>query len=197
MDEIRLKRTSIEIASLVDGIDRGQLRLPEIQRDYVWKPAQVAGLLDLLYREYPSGSILLWETEEDVSERRPKIEPTGALPVGTSFQYLLDGQQRLTSLHRVFHQPDLAKVVFNVENQKFQIQSAATAKDPRWVVVHEVLHAQDLFDYIDERAKVVVGVDRKLIGQRLSRLQRVGKYVYHVEICRTWRMTRSQKSSSA
>lgn len=182
MDEVKLQRTSIQITSLVDNIDRGQLRLPEIQRDYVWKPAQIAGLLDSLYREYPSGSILLWETDDPVTERRAKIEPTGAAPAGKAVQYLLDGQQRLTSLHRVFHQPDLAQVVFNVDTEKFQIQSAATAKDRKWVLVHEVLHAPDLFDYIDERSRILPDVDRKLIGQRLNRLYGIGRYLYHVEI---------------
>jgi hypothetical protein len=91
LDDVKLQRTSIQIASLVDSIDRRQLRLPEIQRDYVWKPAQIAGLLDSLYREYPSGSILLWETEEAVTERRAKIEPTGAPPAGRAVQYRLDG----------------------------------------------------------------------------------------------------------
>jgi hypothetical protein len=182
MDDLKLQRTSIPIASLVDSIDRGQLRLPEIQRDYVWKPAQIAGLLDSLYREYPSGSILLWETEDDVTERRAKIEPTGAPPAGKAVQYLLDGQQRLTSLHRVFHQPDLAKVVFNVDTERFQIQSATTAKNPKWVLAHEVLHAADLYDYVDERSKLLSDVDRKVIGQRLSRLHGIGRYLYHVEI---------------
>ena len=51
MDDVTLQRTTMPIASLVDSIDRQQLRLPEIQRDYVWKPAQIAGLLDSLYRE--------------------------------------------------------------------------------------------------------------------------------------------------
>ena len=180
--DVKLQRTSIQISSLVDGIDRRQLRLPEIQRDYVWKPAQVDGLVDSLYREYPSGSILLWETDDAVEERRAKIEPTGAPPAGKAVQYLLDGQQRLTSLHRVFHQPSVAKVVFNVETEKFQNDSAATARDPRWVSVHEVLHAADLFTYIDERSLLVPGVDRSLIGQRLNRLHGIGKYNYHVEI---------------
>lgn len=181
-DDVKLQRTQISIASLVDGIDRRQLRLPEIQRDYVWKPAQIAGLMDSLYREYPSGSILLWETEDSVEERRAKIVVSGAPPLGKSVQYLLDGQQRLTSLHRVFHQPELARVVFNVETEKFQIQSAATAKDPKWVTIHEVLHASDLFTYIDELSARLPAVDRKQIGQRLTRLHGIGKYIYHVEI---------------
>lgn len=182
MDDVKLQRTTMPISSLVDSIDRKQLRLPEIQRDYVWKPAQIAGLLDSLYREYPSGSILLWETDEDVMERRAKIESTGAPPTGKAVQYLLDGQQRLTSLHQVFHNPDAAKVVFNVENERFQIQSAATARDPRWVSVSEILREPDLFSFVDDLSQKVQTLDRKIIGSRLGRLQGVGKYLYHVEI---------------
>jgi hypothetical protein len=181
-DDVKLQRTQVQIGALVDSIDRGQLRLPEIQRDYVWKPAQIAGLMDSLYREYPSGSILLWETEDSVEERRAKIAPTGAPPMGKSVQYLLDGQQRLTSLHRVFHQPEAAKVVFNVATERFQNESAATAKDVHWIRVHDVLHAVDLFTLIDERAALLPDVDRKLVGQRLNRLSAVAKYIYHVEI---------------
>lgn len=187
MDEVKLQRTTIPIGALVDSVDRQQIRLPEIQRDYVWKPAQIAGLLDSLYREYPSGSILLWETDESVEERSPKFDPTGAPPLTRSVQYLLDGQQRLTSLHRVFHEsqrdePDRAMVVFSVEDERFQIQSAATARDPRWVLVHAILRETDLFAYVDQLSEKVPGLDRKEIGKRLSRLQAISKYLYHVEI---------------
>lgn len=182
MDEIRLQRTDIQLSSLVDRINQRELRLPEIQRDYVWKPAQIAGLMDSLYREYPSGSILLWETEEAIEERPAKIEETGAPPTGKAVQYLLDGQQRLTSLHRVFYSPELARVVFNIETQKFQIESAATAKDPRWIAVHEVFATENLFEFVDGLVAKVPQVERKIIGQRLSRLQAVRKYAYHVEI---------------
>ena len=53
-------RTSMKISSLVERIDAREIRLPEIQRDYVWKSHQIAKLLDSLYRKYPSGSLLLW-----------------------------------------------------------------------------------------------------------------------------------------
>ena len=172
----------MSVASLVDDIDRKQLLLPEIQRDYVWKPAQVAGLFDSLYREYPSGSILLWETEEDVSVRPVKIAPSGALPAGGAVQYLIDGQQRITSLHRVFNDPDRMRVVFNIESQKFEIQSAATERDPRWVAVHTVLHEPDLFGFVEGLAKKVPTVDRNVIGNRLGRVQAVSRYIYRVEI---------------
>src|SRR3989337_4470904 len=77
-------------------LERGDLPLPEMQRRYVWRSTRVRDLLDSLYRGYPSGAILLWETDEAVplqefavSQQRNPYQST---------RLLLDGQQRLTSL---------------------------------------------------------------------------------------------------
>ena len=80
-------------------IDRGELRLPEMQRRYVWRSTRVRDLLDSLYRGYPSGAILLWETDEAVPLQDFAVEQQS-----NAYQrklLLLDGQQRLTSLAAV------------------------------------------------------------------------------------------------
>lgn len=87
----------LSIDTLVGQISRRELRLPEMQRRYVWKKTQVRDLLDSLYRGYPSGSILTWETDEDVATQDFAIEIEQNTK-GKNFQLLLDGQQRLTSL---------------------------------------------------------------------------------------------------
>ena len=51
---------------LVGMIERGELRLPEMQGRCVWRSTRVRDLLDSLYREYPSDTILIWETDETV-----------------------------------------------------------------------------------------------------------------------------------
>src|ERR1700749_397399 len=80
---------------------RGELRLPEIQRHYVWKATRVRDLLDSLYRGYPSGSILMWETDEPVPTRDFAIAQETTAFAGRKL--LLDGQQRLTSLTAVLN----------------------------------------------------------------------------------------------
>lgn len=182
MSGITLEATTLPIRRLVDDVDRGHLKLPEIQRDYVWKAAQIAGLLDSLYREYPSGSLLLWETDDAVTERSIKIDPTGAGPAGRRILYLLDGQQRLTSLHRVFMAHDQAKVVFNFVTERFQIESAATSTDPRWVRVSDILSADDLYPFVDALAGQVGGISKGEVAGRLARLKAIGDYKYHVEV---------------
>lgn len=77
-------------------IKRGEIRLPEMQRQYVWQKTKVRDLLDSLYREYPSGTILTWETDEPVSTQDFAVDQE-ATKQG-DFQLLLDGQQRLTAL---------------------------------------------------------------------------------------------------
>lgn len=85
----------LKIHELVAKIERGDIRLPEMQRRYVWQKTRVRDLLDSLYRGYPSGTILTWETDEGVATRDFAVEQ--ATDVKT-FQLLLDGQQRLSSL---------------------------------------------------------------------------------------------------
>lgn len=57
-----MNKNDISVGALVDMIARGELRLPEMQRRFVWRAARVRDLLDSLYRGYPSGAILVWET---------------------------------------------------------------------------------------------------------------------------------------
>lgn len=80
---------------------RGELRLPEIQRHYVWRAPRVRDLLDSLYRGYPSGSILMWETDEPVPTRDSAIQQSSS--AFSNNKLLLDGQQRLTSLTAVLN----------------------------------------------------------------------------------------------
>lgn len=94
-----MKKQDISVESLVDMAERGELQLPEMQRRYVWRAPRVRDLLDSLYRGYPSGSILVWETDAQVPSRELQVHErsTGQ----EARKLLLDGQQRITSLAAV------------------------------------------------------------------------------------------------
>jgi hypothetical protein len=94
-----MAKVEATVEELVSKIERGQLRLPEMQRRYVWRSTRVRDLLDSLYRGYPSGAILIWETDEVVPEQAFAVGQH-ANPYANT-QLLLDGQQRLTSLSAV------------------------------------------------------------------------------------------------
>ena len=48
---------SLTVADLVQRFDTGGIRLPLMQRDYVWKPKKVVRLLDSLYKGWPIKSL--------------------------------------------------------------------------------------------------------------------------------------------
>jgi len=117
-----MAKAEASVEELVAMIERGELRLPEMQRQYVWRSTRVRDLLDSLYRGYPSGAILLWETDENVALRDFAVRQT-ANPY-QSTRLLLDGQQRLTSLSAVIRGEPIRvagrarpiEILFNLEH---------------------------------------------------------------------------------
>lgn len=117
-----MPKVDTSVRELVSMVSRGELRLPEMQRSYVWPATRVRDLLDSLYRGYPSGAILVWETDQQT--------PTRDLAVGqgqsafATQRLLLDGQQRVTSLSavlegkpvRVRNRKRPIEILFNLEH---------------------------------------------------------------------------------
>src|SRR3954468_4681173 len=94
-----MPKVDLGVGELVDMVTRGELRLPELQRRYVWPATRVRDLLDSLYRGYPSGTILVWETDHEVPEKDLAVRQ--ATSIFRNHKLLLDGQQRLTSMSAV------------------------------------------------------------------------------------------------
>jgi uncharacterized protein with ParB-like and HNH nuclease domain len=94
---------NLTIREILDSVYRGQIRIPAFQRGFVWEPDRVAFLIDSIYKGYPFGSLLFWRTNERLRTER-KLgpfdlpEPQADFPI----DYVLDGQQRVTSIFGVF-----------------------------------------------------------------------------------------------
>jgi hypothetical protein len=93
----------LTIREILDTVVRGQIRIPAFQRGFVWEPDRVAYLMDSIYKGFPFGSLLFWRTKEKLRTERglgPFKLPSPAedYPV----DYVLDGQQRITSIFGVF-----------------------------------------------------------------------------------------------
>ena len=118
-----MAQTNIKVSELVNKVQRGELTLPEMQRRYVWPATRVRDLLDSLYRGYPSGTILVWETDEEMPTRELAVEAT-RMPTTSQKLLLLDGQQRVTSLSailsgepvRVRNRKRPIDILFNLEH---------------------------------------------------------------------------------
>lgn len=94
---------SLSIRRIIDKIANGEIRIPSFQRGFVWEPDAVAFFMDSLYKGYPIGTILLWRTREQLVNERDLGHFTLPEPIKDyPIDYVLDGQQRLTSIFSVF-----------------------------------------------------------------------------------------------
>ena len=94
------KTEGISLTEVVKYMSDGDYRIPRFQRNYVWKIDKVVDLIDSLLKGFPIGSIVLWQTKNELSEVKgiggiqiPKRDPVKYT------SYIIDGQQRLTSLY--------------------------------------------------------------------------------------------------
>src|SRR5712671_5114978 len=83
-------------------IDTGQIKLPMFQREFVWEKEQSAKLIDSILKGFPIGTFIFWKTREELRSYRDvgnhRLPET---PRGDYAQYILDGQQRITSLYAI------------------------------------------------------------------------------------------------
>lgn len=115
------------LVTVAGDILAGRIVLPKFQRDFVWSRQQVLNLLDSVARNYPIGSILLWESDQELaSERAIANLEVDALPRGHHVSYLLDGQQRLSTIcGALYWQPEgdpksLWNIVYDLTEAAFR-----------------------------------------------------------------------------
>lgn len=93
------KPTPERVLQLANRVLTGDIILPEFQRPFVWKRQQILDLMDSIYRNFPIGSLLVWESKQTLASKRTiadleVAERSETYPVN----YLLDGQQRLSAI---------------------------------------------------------------------------------------------------
>ncbi len=93
------KPTHYKYNELISDIEKGQIKIPQFQRDFVWDLKGSAKLLDSIFKNYPIGTFIFWRTNETLRS----IRNIGNLNLpepreGEFITYVLDGQQRITSL---------------------------------------------------------------------------------------------------
>jgi hypothetical protein len=178
-----VETTMAPVTNLVDMVDRAELELPEIQRGYVWNRPQVRDLLDSLYRGYPIGTVLIWQTESAPIAR--PLEAGAGQNALDAAKFLLDGQQRLTSLTRVFRpQENSPDIRFNIETEEFQVANAVIKRDTSWVSVSDVFTKGAITVAMDR--DLLQRKDAKAVLERLSRLEAIKSYQVPVHVLKNF-----------
>src|ERR1700694_4624750 len=92
-----------DLPRLVTAIRDGKLRIPDFQRAWVWDRKKVVALLDSIYREFPIGSFFFWRAPTMYNKYFRDIAGLRLPPprLTEEVMFILDGQQRITSLYVV------------------------------------------------------------------------------------------------
>ena len=170
--------TPTPISDLISRYEKNLIVIPEFQRDFVWTPAQVKELVVSIYKGYPVGMLIQWETPPELSS-----------DVGR--YWLIDGQQRLLSLVAV--SKGIVKLKgekyksfllrFNPLTEEFQFDSPRIRDNPLWIDIR-LLIEKPLSETVDilRRSAFLKEDEIKICEQRLDKL-RSNLTNYFVPVC--------------
>lgn len=158
----------MKISTILDKIDENQLFVPAFQREYVWKRDDAKDLIDSLIKDYPTGTMLTWETANPPELKGPHKynEKQGAVKL------LLDGQQRVTTLYMLIRGVippyyKLPEIMNDTRDLFVQLESLELSyymktrmeKNPLWQNITHVfqrkIRARDVVRTLEERGETV------------------------------------------
>lgn len=181
------------VQDLVGGIDSGQVRLPDIQRPFVWENAKVRDLVDSMYRGFPVGQLMFWVHDDEAHSRTIGLaEKTQA-----GSMQVIDGQQRLTSLYAVMkgvpvlrenYAQERIVISFNPLTERFAVPDSTTRRSPDWIqdirtVFDSASSARRAYLQAQEKARQIDRLDRDeedAIELAINRLADVAKFQFQV-----------------
>ncbi|NVK41165.1 MAG: DUF262 domain-containing protein [Oceanospirillaceae bacterium] len=182
----------MKISTLLDQIEIGQIALPEFQRGYVWNRDQVRGLVRSLYKRYPVGSLLAWNTDSSEAKGRGVDQAQS----GKQVKMLLDGQQRMTSMYGIVkgspppffdgNANAFKDMFFNVESEEFSFYMPSKMQaNPLWVDITGLMKdgpdpfLQSIIKNADDLSSITSLITR--YSTRLNRLRDIRDIDVHVE----------------
>lgn len=162
------------IRELLEGIRKLDLVLPEFQREYVWEREQAKQLFVSLSRGYPTGSLLIWKTDNPPDIKNNAVDRNR---IGTT-SVILDGQQRLTTRYLLTQgeippyyriediKNDPRDLYFDLDTGDLQyFQSVRMRTNPTWVSVTKCFLAEPPNVFEIARTKSASGADPFQLAQ--------------------------------
>jgi len=94
---------SISLKSIIEKIEKNEYVLPNFQRGFVWSLEAQKKLIASIIVRIPIGSTLHLRGNKDSFSARALCENTQIFPQVEKCEYILDGQQRLSTLKNTFY----------------------------------------------------------------------------------------------
>lgn len=164
--------TQAAVTQLLEDVRSERIAIPELQRPFVWDSVKVRDLMDSLYKGYPVGYLITWQSVG------------AALKGGTVAahqQILIDGQQRVTALRAaVAGLPVINRAYksvrivtsFNPVTEEFATATPVIRKNPEWIAdISEFFNASSTFTFIRQYFEGNPDADQTAVEANIARLE--------------------------
>ncbi len=147
------------LSKVFQELENGNMRIPRFQRAYVWERSKIVKLLNSINCQYPIGSFFLWETDTQMESFCRDITEFGfpKKPQSNQFLFILDGQQRITSLYvtlkgKTLNGVDYSKICYNLDKKEFKLPQLKTEPNniPVWQIYDNAEYSKLLKSYAKE-----------------------------------------------
>ncbi|ROT31844.1 DUF262 domain-containing protein [Micromonospora sp. HM5-17] len=167
------RATTLDVEGLVNMAWAGKIRVPRFQRSFRWSWEDVRRLFDSIVQGYPIGSLLLW-TRSAPAQRLQLGELRIDAPADSAAFWVVDGQQRITSLANALH-PEGRKdrrfaLAYDLRTETFVRTPAG--KDPLVIPLPVLFNLQELLKWFSANPGISEYVDKaSAITRRLRQFQ--------------------------
>lgn len=150
-----------DVETLVGMAWSGQIRVPHFQRDFRWQRRDVVRLLESIVRGYPVGSLLLWRRQAPADKLRLGAVTVEA-PATNEALWVVDGQQRITSLANALHEQGMEDERFAIayDLDSGQFVPLPQVEDPLVVPLPVIFDLQKVLAWFARNADAAGHVER-------------------------------------
>lgn len=181
----RPEATTRSLDDLLAAVRRGEIRIPQFQRNFRWRADDVLKLFDSIYRGYPIGNLLFWSTKSTVGSTT-MFGPVEIREAPSSALLVLDGQQRLVSLVGTLLGPgdesrenDKFRVYFDPEHRVFKNYRATGGVPAGGLPLHEIADTVRYLDWLRRLPSDAAPIEATDEVVRALRDYRIPVYIVH------------------
>ncbi|WP_209307760.1 DUF262 domain-containing protein [Geodermatophilus sp. DF01-2] len=188
------------VTQLLEDVRAERIAIPELQRPFVWDSVKVRDLMDSLYKGYPVGYLITWQS-------------VGAHlkggQVAAHQQILIDGQQRITALRAAVaglkvidkrYRSIRIKIAFNPVTKEFATLTPVIDKNAQWISdISELFNAPSTYSFYSDYFAANPDVDKAMVEANLTALERIKNARSGSSSWKTtsrWRQSRRSSSGS-
>lgn len=166
--------TQSAVTQLLEDVRREHIAIPELQRPFVWDSVKVRDLMDSLYKGYPVGYLITWQS-------------VGAHLKGGQVarhqQILIDGQQRITALRAAVaglkvvdkrYQSVRIRIAFNPVTEEFATLTPVIDKNSEWISdISALFNAESSYTFYSDYFAANPDVDKNSVEASITRLHQI------------------------